>query len=422
MFRLIHSFLLTVLFVFSGMATTYAASVPITVDNNLGGLIPGTERNTCDPDFMEVLENRAWESAQREITQNANLIARPDSVLSVMCFDSWLDDLADYSESNFPGDPDESDGRLLNGLLTDLIVVLPDDIISGIDPNLTEGFVLYALLEILVLDQLEDVNSITGDARDAINLPLCIPLNGTPPKLRYIDDNFPGLMIGDRAKNQAAVPAYTQISSGLDNDVDETGFNGCARMNQVWQRAKCYDFATEALVYKTNHSGPNHDGFYRLEEYVANSTSGGSRDYRTEANQCDAPDNDLVEMPTAAELACWIQAHGLPSLPAWAGFITGISITGGFSAPGGGPTWTQAHTGGWATAPAGANPLPGNPGGMDVYTHFLNLTWGTTCAPPIKVGYLVAQGNRQYVDAVCPNPGCYFTAPATIPANGTCSP
>ncbi len=424
MYRLIHSFLLMVSLVILGVGSGHAASVPITVDDNLGGLIPGTERNTCNPDFMEVLKNRAWEEAQREITQNNNLIARPDSVLSMTCFDSWLDDLADHSESNFPGDPDESDGRLLNGLLTDLVVVLIDDIISGIDPNLTEGYVLYALLEILVLDQLEDVGSITGQIQDALGLALC---GGT--KERYIDDNFPGLMIGNRAKNQAAVPAYGQIQSGLDNDVDETGFNGCARMNQVWQRTKCYDFATEARVYKTNHAGSDHDGFYRLEEYVATAAGGG--DYRTEADQCDPPDNDLVDVPSFGTMACWVQAHGVPALPAWSSFIGGISLSGGFSAPGGGPTWTQAFN--------AANPAPGAPGASDLYTHYLNLVTGicdgslppgscpgtpivTTCAPPIKIGYIATRGNDQYVDAVCPNPGCFFDAPSSIGGNGTCTP
>lgn len=432
MYRLIHSFLLMVSLVILGVGSAHAASVPITVDDNLGGLIPGTERNTCNPDFMEVLENRAWEEAQREITQNANLIARPDSVLSMTCFDSWLDDLADYAESNFPGDPDESDGRLLNGLLTDLTIVLIDDIISGIDPNLTEGYVLYALLEILVLDQLEDVNSITGQIQDGISLAGCIPLLGSNPKQRYINDNYPGLMIGNRAKNQTG-PTYAQISSGLDNSVsDSSNYNGCALMNQVWQRTKCYDFATEAPhppgVPLPPSAAAGHDRFYTLQQYEANAAAG--RDFRTEANQCDPPDNNLVELPSVSEFACQVMAHGLPSPPAWAGFITGFSLTGGFSAPGGGPTWTQAFN--------AANPLPGAPGATDLYTHYLNLVTGvctagpgvtcpatpivTTCAPPIKVGYLVNRGSKRYVDAVCPNPGCFFTAPANIAGNGTCTP
>lgn len=407
MFRLIHSFFLVTLMVFSGISAAYAAaSVPVTVEDNLGGLVPGTQRNTCNPDFMEVLENRAWEQAQREMTQNANIIPRPDSVLSLTCFDSWLDHLANYAEDNFPGDPDESDGRLLNGLLTDLTIVLPDNIISGIDPNQTEGYVLFALLEILVLDQLENVNSITGTVADAPGLALC---GGS--KERFIDDNFPNLMIGNRAKNQSAVPAYASISSGLDNDVDTSNFNGCARMNQVWQRTKCYDFATESEVYKASHAGPEHDGFYTLAQYEANASGGG--DYRTEANQCPPPNDRLIRFPSLGDMACYAQIHGMPSPPAWAGFITGFSLTGGFSAPGGGPTWTQANT--------AANPLPGAAGAMDVYTNFVGMVSGTTCAPPIKVGYIVANGTRHYIDAVCPNPGCHFTAPSTIAGNGSCA-
>ncbi|MCB1652200.1 MAG: hypothetical protein KDI46_09115 [Alphaproteobacteria bacterium] len=48
----------------------------------------------CDPDYYESLEARAWLEAQREITQNQNLIVKPDSVLDYTCFDSHLDQLA----------------------------------------------------------------------------------------------------------------------------------------------------------------------------------------------------------------------------------------------------------------------------------------------------------------------------------------
>jgi len=42
---------------------------------------------------MDALEARAWMEAQREISQNKNLIFRPDSVLSYTCFDRFVDAL-----------------------------------------------------------------------------------------------------------------------------------------------------------------------------------------------------------------------------------------------------------------------------------------------------------------------------------------
>ncbi len=414
--------LLVVALLFGAINLSYAASVPLTAEPGLSTLIPGVNtRNTCNPDFMEVLKNRAWMGAQRDITQNANIIPRPDSVLSLTCFDSWLDHLAKYAADNFPGDPDESDGKLLNGLLTDWLVVFIDDLLSDLDPNLTDGYVLYALLEILVLDQLEDVDSLTGAVSDGFNLAACIPLWGAEPKRRFLEDNFPDVMIGNRAKAQPATPSYSQISSRLDDNVnDGDNFNGCARMNQVWQRTKCYDFATESAVYKAAYAGaPNdHDGFYTFEDYRTNSTTGGRRDYRTEAGQCDAPSDDITAgFPSdLAEISCQIQANGIPSLPALGGAVSVSlgpppSVTGA----GGGLTWVQAYN--------AANPAPGASGAMDVYNNFLNIISGTTCAPPIKVGYIVADKNNlanQYIDSVCPTPGCYFDPPTSISGTGTC--
>ncbi len=50
--------------------------------------------DACDPDYYESLKARAWLEAQREITQNQNLIFKPDSVLEYTCFDSFLDHMA----------------------------------------------------------------------------------------------------------------------------------------------------------------------------------------------------------------------------------------------------------------------------------------------------------------------------------------
>lgn len=48
----------------------------------------------CDTVYYDSLEARAWLEAQREITQNQNLIFKPDSVLEYTCFDRFAGVLA----------------------------------------------------------------------------------------------------------------------------------------------------------------------------------------------------------------------------------------------------------------------------------------------------------------------------------------
>lgn len=55
----------------------------------------------CDPGYYESLESRAWLEAQREITQNQNLIFKPDSVLEYTCFDKHLSVLAEQAKNMF---------------------------------------------------------------------------------------------------------------------------------------------------------------------------------------------------------------------------------------------------------------------------------------------------------------------------------
>ena len=55
----------------------------------------------CDPKYYESLEARAWLEAQREITQNQNLIFKPDSVLEYTCFDKQLREVAAHAEQMF---------------------------------------------------------------------------------------------------------------------------------------------------------------------------------------------------------------------------------------------------------------------------------------------------------------------------------
>lgn len=63
----------------------------------LAGIAP----SPCDPKYYDSLKSRAWLEAQREITQNQNLIYKPDSVLEYTCYDRYLNVLAGNAHNMF---------------------------------------------------------------------------------------------------------------------------------------------------------------------------------------------------------------------------------------------------------------------------------------------------------------------------------
>ncbi len=52
------------------------------------------ENPGCDPDFMTVVEDRAWMEGQREVEMAERLILKPDSVLEYSCFNELVNELA----------------------------------------------------------------------------------------------------------------------------------------------------------------------------------------------------------------------------------------------------------------------------------------------------------------------------------------
>ncbi len=95
----------------------------------------------CDPNYYESLEARAWLEAQREITQNQNLIFKSDSVLEYTCFDRYLTELAAhardmFSESNRWGSSAGNMGRSLSNVLGSALSSYDS---SNFDHNLLGG-------------------------------------------------------------------------------------------------------------------------------------------------------------------------------------------------------------------------------------------------------------------------------------------
>lgn len=61
----------------------------------------GIATSSCDCQTWESLESRGWLEAQREITQNQNLIAKPDSVLEYSCLDQFANVAAGPGANSF---------------------------------------------------------------------------------------------------------------------------------------------------------------------------------------------------------------------------------------------------------------------------------------------------------------------------------
>jgi hypothetical protein len=323
---------------------------------------------TCDTNFWDVLRARAWEEANREITQNQNLIAKPDSVLQYICFDSYMEHLARYSENGGPEDPDGT-----GGIFYDLYVLLRR-IPGSIDPALTDGLDMNSVLEILIFDSLEDgVSALSIADAGGATAAVC-------GRDHYLEANFDHNMLGGRSG----------ISGDLGSSIGDNAYS-CNRMRQVWEAAKCYNFQTRA-----------HDGFFNFDQYRAREAA--DRDYRELPTECTNLDTDL------AHVICNYIIHGTPP---------NILGSAGWPWVGGAPT-------AWSTAFPAANPAPGAAGGADSTLSYFNLLDPTACAAltPVKTGLIVTRPNSgtSYTDAVCTAPGCWYQPGGGVAAAGTCNP
>lgn len=136
----------------------------------------------CDPQYYESLKSRAWLEAQREITQNQNLIFKPDSVMEYTCFDKFMNILA-YEAQNMFSETTRW-GTILNSNSMD---------------NALQNLVGTAL------------NS-------------------------YISANFNGRFLNTRSSYDYT-PSNISGASGASYT--------CTNMRDVWKESKCMDFAAD---------------------------------------------------------------------------------------------------------------------------------------------------------------------------------
>lgn len=171
----------------------------------------------CDPEYMDALEARAWLEAQREITQNQNLILKPDSVLEYTCFDK----LVGRAGRNFA--------------------------IPGFGTRQFSEMNAWGTIPITM------VGPGTTDA--AINNVVGLALVG------YLEANFEHSFLSGRS----ILDHEVEIIDGNDNYL-------CDRMALVWQHAKCMNFQEYEALY---------DGFYDFARYMTEDPRALPLDYPT---------------------------------------------------------------------------------------------------------------------------------------------
>lgn len=175
-----------------------------------GTALAGIAASPCDPEYYNSLKSRAWLEAQREITQNQNIIVKPDSVLEYMCFDGFLNVMANmnapgantlFSESTRWPAPGQLGSTSMDTALTRLI-------------------------------------------SNALG--------------QYISGNFAHNFLGDRSTRNHTPAGSVSGSAG-------TSFV-CNNMRDIWAEAKCMDFIPDTNADGVPDFG---DGFYTFEDYRA---------------------------------------------------------------------------------------------------------------------------------------------------------
>ncbi len=174
----------------------------------------------CDPNYYQSLEARAWLEAQREITQNQNLIFKPDSVLEYTCFDRHLQELADHADEMF--------SETNRWGPTILLTPVPQPIHMD--------------------------NALTLLVGNAVST--------------YDASNYGASLLGGRLDGTggwapATAPAAASGTSYTPAATITGGSYTCDLMQAVWQKAKCMNFIP-------NGPAADEDGFFTFDHYANN--------------------------------------------------------------------------------------------------------------------------------------------------------
>lgn len=174
---------------------------------SLAALPAYAQETPCDPEFMEAMKARAWLEAQREITQNQNLITKPDSVLEYSCFRGFLNKAA----MNFS----------INGLNRQF---------SETDQWETSGFSQTSTDQAL--------SNVVGQALNS-----------------FLNQNFNHSALGGRLSS-------IDLSAQHSASVNGNQAYDCDVMARVWELARCQNFAqrtAQDFFYDFNYYMENDD-------------------------------------------------------------------------------------------------------------------------------------------------------------------
>lgn len=224
----------------------------------------------CDPAYDRSLKAIGWLHGQREITQNQNLIFKPDSVFEYTCFKKLIDVLAmtanceagsslggedecPYGEDGTPVELQlfsESERWVSQGSMTGLGGGRGEGISAGFLPSRGQPLNLS-------LDQTLDV---------LLRRPQGVWLFNN---FGFHDEDPRWyLLLGDRSNRE-----YPTLGQGQDYLQDPPEViprpYGCNKMNKVWEEAKCMDFVDVPPDYVAppGSTFESTDGFYRFMEY-----------------------------------------------------------------------------------------------------------------------------------------------------------
>ncbi len=194
----------------------------------IAAVTPPIASTPCDTLYYESLSARAWMEAQREITQNQNIILKPDSVLEYTCFDLFLRELAEHarnmlSETTAFGGPMSSTS--MDNALQNLI-----------------GTSLQAY----------------GQGNFGHGVP------------RTYD------LLGGHSAGSGINHTFANISGGAYS---------CNIMQRVWQAAKCINFGAHLTITPAGGGTPT-DGFYTFQEYADVTNAANILDKRHRPTAC----------------------------------------------------------------------------------------------------------------------------------------
>ena len=240
----------------------------------LSGTAQAQQSSSCDPQVWEAMKAKSMLEAQREITQNQNLITKPDSVLQLSCFDSFLESMASGAADNFSETTEfglSGIGSGLSGLGSSLLSGATGAVsgLANSAVNSATGAASGALsgatsslggigsglagqasgaVTGLANDALSGLTgSLTGAAQTALDSAFqAVPFASMQS---YLTSNFDHNYLGGRA------------GVGFeDTSYDQDQPYGCSEMSKVWQSAQQMNFIDD----------PATDGFFDFAYYQNN--------------------------------------------------------------------------------------------------------------------------------------------------------